>query len=84
MSLKRYNIGVARRFVAGNIWCAQKSNQGKLPCLRCRGRGFINGSGCFDCEATGYGNPQFWKIWYKLWVYLQVTERSIDDSIFHR
>lgn len=89
MDFKRYNIGRARRFVAGNIWCAQKQNQGKLPCLRCRGRGTLSNHGvgarrgCPDCQGSGHGDKNLWKIWYKLWIYLQVTGKGVDDALFH-
>lgn len=74
MAHKMYTLGEARRFVAGNIWCAQGKNLGKLPCLRCRGRGTLKGDivriGCPDCEVTGYSdsNKEIWEVWFNLWL----------------
>ena len=89
MALNRYNVGVARRFVAGNVWCATKKNQGKLPCLCCLGRGTVNDGSkwgrmaCPDCKATGYCDKTLWKIWYKLWVYTQATGKELHETLFH-
>jgi hypothetical protein len=89
MPIVRYNIGKARRYVAGNLWCAERSHQGKLPCLRCRGRGTLPGAsgarvGCPDCGVSGNCNdPVLWKCWYKLWVYTQVTRKAVDGALFH-
>lgn len=89
MPHSRYNLGTARRFVAGNVWCAQRANQGKLPCLRCRGRGTLPGAegarvGCPDCGATGVcSDSAFWMRWYKLWVYTQTMGKGIDGALLH-
>lgn len=84
-----YTVSRARRFIAGN-WCAQKKNQGKLPCLQCRGRGTLPPDaggccfqGCPGCEATGYADEKVWMLWFKLWVYTNVKGLVIDDAIFH-
>lgn len=88
MPNRGYTVGKARRFVAGNFWCAQKRNQGKLPCLLCRGRGTLPGDntrvGCPDCGATGHNSDQrVWMLWLKFWIYIQVTGKGIDSEIFH-
>lgn len=88
MPESRYTIGTARRFVAGNFWCAERTHQGKLPCLRCRGRGTLPGHGaavgCPDCGASGVcSDPLLWKHWFKLWVYTKVTGREVDGALFH-
>lgn len=50
-----------RRRLAGNFWCAEKKNQGKFPCLVCRGRGTVRYKGnvrrmCKACKLTGHFN----------------------------
>lgn len=89
MDLRRYNVGEARRFVAGNVWCATKKNQGELPCLNCLGRGTVEDDsswgrrGCTDCKTTGHGDKTLWKVWYKLWVYTQATGKGLHETLFH-
>lgn len=79
-----YTLGDARRFVAGNIWCAQKLNSGEVPCLRCRGRGTLNSQMCPDCKLSGFSNPKVFKRWLKLWTLLNRKGKWIDDTLFHR
>ena len=85
-----YTVGKARRFVAGNIWCAQAKNSGKFPCLRCRGRGTLSGSResdprvmCPDCKLKGYSTPEVFFLWMRLWVQLDRKGLSVDGEILH-
>lgn len=68
MSNTCYTVGRARRFVAGNIWCAQVKNTGKLPCLKCKGKGTIDRGKCPQCKLTGYEEPEVWYLWFRLHV----------------
>ena len=81
MSEVCYTEGMGRRFIAGNIWCAQIKNTGRLPCLMCNGRGTIDFSDnnghihgypvrnrCPECRLTGYADPEIWYLWFRLWV----------------
>ncbi len=87
----RYSLGKARRFVSGNIWCAQKRNKGKLPCLLCKGGGTIKNEkpketaavGCPQCQAKGFADPVHFKLWMKLWIYESVTGKRSHDEILH-
>lgn len=76
-----YSVGRARRFVAGNFWCAEKKNQGKLPCLHCRGRGTVEGKACPHCRLTGWeSDEQYWYLWFRLWVQREYKGRQDDET----
>lgn len=79
-----YTLGDARRYVAGNIWCAQKHNSGEFPCLSCRGSGIVNRNACPDCNLSGFSDPRIFGIWMKLWITLNLEGKWIDDTLFHR
>jgi len=75
-----------RRRVAGNTWCAEKRNQGKYPCLACRGRGTVlyrDGARgkCFGCQGTGHKDYEVWErfaVWiYSLFCAYQFDERAV-------
>lgn len=81
----RYALGKARRMVAGNMWCAQKKNQGRLPCIDCVGRGTVGDEGprrgCDTCGCSGHGSYHDLDFWYKaaLIVLLHEKGKGSDD-----
>ncbi len=81
-----YTVGKARRFVAGSAWTAKKENQGKLPCLLCRGSGTVGplpAKMCPQCELSGWEDPKYFRMWFKFWLFSTITERGFDDALFH-